>query len=298
MANASNIKESATEIKVHESAANSALQRGPEGVSDFIREKAALENAVERYNSAWIGEQYEAFMKKPNPMVAAIEKLTVDQIAIRTTKDKATGMITGISVKKSKSATANVVEKDIDIADFEDWALEAGYPRVSVNSQWRYQVERFNYIMCIRAGLDMSGEAAAALIRNNFKLSADARATEMVNPASNKEAVKVLQGIVDQIIFIDSGKKSKEGDALNTIKVDERDLKYIKYLMCNRGTGLHVGLSKDSTMRLLITKAINKNMTARDYAFDYESESSEPKAMPGFTVEETKKMVAEEEKVA
>lgn len=284
-----NIHELATEMKVHESAANAALARGTEGMGDYLREKNALQNSVERYNTEWLHLQYEDLMKQPSPMIAAIEKLTVDALAVKVKANKDTGIVESISVTQPKNG------KDIDLTDFEDWAIEAGYPRVGVNAQWRWLVEKFNHVMCVRAGLDISGEAAASLIRNNYKLSADAKACSMADPTSNKEAVKLLQSIVDKIVFIDSGKKSKDGEVLNTIKVDERDLKYIKYLMCSRGAGLHVGLPKASTMRSLITKALNKNLTARDYAFDYESEQKEPQKLPGFTAEETKEIVAEKE---
>ena len=286
---ANTIKELATEIKVHESAANAALARGAEGLSDYLREKTALTNVVERYNTEWLHLQYEELMKQPVPMIAAIQKLTVDALSVKVKQNKDTGVVEKISVDQPANG------KDIDLTDFEDWAIAAGYSRVGVNAQWRWVVEKFNHVMCVRAGLDMSGEAAASLIRNNYKLSVDAKGVTMADPTSNKEAVKLLQSIVDMIVFIDSGKQSKSGEALNTIKVDERDLKYIKYLMCSRGSGLHVGLPKASTMRSLITKAINKNLTARDYAFDFESERKEPKKLPGFTAEETKEIVAEKE---
>lgn len=283
-----NIHELAIEIKAHELAANAALARGLEGTGDYLREKTALQNAVDRYNTEWLHIQYEELMTDPAPMIAAIKKLTVDALAVKVKSNKDTGMVESISTTQPKNG------RDIDLTDFEDWAVTAGFPRVSVNAQWRYLVEKFNHVMCVRAGLDMSGEAAASLIRNNYKLSADAKACTMADPTSNKEAVKLLQSIVDKIVFVDSGKKSKDGEALNTIKVDERDLKYIKYLMCSRGSGLHVGLPKASTMRSLITKALNKNLTARDYAFDYEGEPQEPKAIPGFSAAETKAIVAEE----
>lgn len=283
-----NMKELATEIKVHESAANAALARGTEGMGDYLREKAALTNAVEQYNTEWLHAQYEELMNDPAPMIAAIKKLTVDALSVKVKSNKDTGVVESIGVAQPKNG------RDIDLTDFEDWAITAGYPRVSVSAQWRHRVEKFNHVMCVRAGLDISGEAAAALIRGSYKLSADARSCEMADPTSNREAVKLLQSIVDQIVFVDSGKKSKDGEALNTIKVDERDLKYIKYLMCSRGAGLHVGLPKAATMRNLITKAINKNITARDYAFDFDHEQVETKALPGFTVAETKEIVADE----
>lgn len=286
---ANNIQELATEIKLHESAANAALSRGSEGMGDYLREKSALQNAVDRYNTEWVHAQYEALMKQPSPMIAAIEKLTVDVLAVKIKSNKDTGIVESIAITQPKNG------KDIDLTDFEDWAVTAGYPRVGVNAQWRWQVEKFNHVMCVRAGLDMSGEAAASLIRNNYKLSGEAKACTMADPTSNKEAVKLLQSIVDKIVFVDSGKKSKDGDVLNAIKVDERDLKYIKYLMCSRGAGLHIGLPKASTMRNLIMKAMNKNLTSRDYAFDFESEQKEQKKLPGFTAEETKEIVAEKD---
>lgn len=283
-----NMKEIALQIKEHESAANAALARGTEGMGDYLREKNALTNAVDLYNTEWLHAQYEDLMSEPVPMIAAIQKLTVDALSVKVKSNKDTGVVESVSVSQPKAG------RDIDLTDFEDWAITAGYPRVSVNAQWRHRVEKFNHVMCVRAGMDISGEAAAALIRNSYKLSSDARGIEMADPTSNREAVKLLQSIVDMIVFIDSGKQSKDGAPLNTIKVDERDLKYIKYLMCSRGAGLHVGLPKAATMRNLITKAINKNLTARDYAFDFDHEQVETKALPGFTVAETKEIVAEE----
>lgn len=283
-----NMKELATQIKAHEMAANADLARGSDGMGDYLREKTALTNAVEQYNTEWLHAQYEELMADPYPMVAAIKKLTVDALSVKVKANKDTGSIESISVSQPKNG------KDIDLVDFEDWAIRAGYPRVSVNAQWRFLVEKFNYVMCVRAGLDISGEAAASLVRGSYKLSAEARGCEMADPTSNREAVKLLQSIVDKIVFIDSGKKSKADEPLNTVKVDERDLKYIKYLMCSRGTGLHVGLPKASTMRGLITKAMNKNITARDYALDFDHEQVEAKSLPGFTVAETKAIVAEE----
>lgn len=287
-----NINELAIEVKAREIEANAALARGPEGMAEYLAKKTALQSAVDRYNAQWLDIQYTELMNDPVPMIAAIKKLTIDALSVRIKANKDTGTIESISVTQPKGG------KDIDLTNFEDWAINAGYKPVSVNAQWRWMVEKFTHVMCVRAGLDISGESAAALIRSNYKLSADARRVEMTDPASNREAVKLLQSIVDKIVFVDSGKKSKDGEALNAIKVDERDLKYIKYLMCSRGTGLHVGLPKASTMRSLITKAINKNITERDYAFDFESEQVEPKALPGFSAAETKEIVAEEPEVS
>jgi len=288
-----NMKELAITIKEQVAAANTALSRGMAGMADYLVAKSALDNAIEQYNKAWTGIQFEELMTEPVPMVAAIKKRTVKALSLSVTKNKDTGIIEKVSVQTSKGDD-KVVVKDIDLAEFEDWALEKGYPRVSVNSQWRWRVERFNHVMCVRAGLDIDGEAAASLIRSSYKLNDEAKSCEMADPTSNREAVKLLQSIVDQIVFIDSGKQSKtDGAPLNTIKVDERDLKYIKYLMCSRKSSGSVSLPKASTMRTLITDALNKNLTERSYAFDFDHVQAEPKALPGFTAEETKEIVAE-----
>lgn len=286
------LEEIAVEIKANCLACNEDLRRGAAGMGDYVVHKKALDKSVEDYNKQWQDIQFGEFMREDIPMVAAIKARTIKAFAVSVKKNKETGVVESVSLT-TKDGEEKVVERDIDLALFEEWAVDAGYPRVSVNMQWRYVVEKFNYLMAVRTGREIGGESAANNIRDNFAVSDDARLCEMALPTGNKEMVKLLQSITDMICFIDSGKTSKDGAPLNTIKVDERDIKYIEKLMCSRKAAASVSLSRDSTMRTLITDALHRNLTAKNYEFDYEKKKAQPKALPGFTLAETKAIAGE-----
>ena len=286
------IEELAVEIKAGVIACNEDLGRGFAGLGDFASHKAALDKSLEDYNDLWADIQFREFISADYPVIAAIQARTIKALSLTVKKDNATGIVKSVALQNPKTGEERVKEQDIDLVVFEEWAVDAGFPRVTVNMQWRYAVEKFNYLMNIRTGGDVGGEASANSIRDNYKLSEDARKCEMALPTGNKAMVQLLQSIVDMICFIPSDKTDKDGAPLNAIKVDMRDIKYIESTMHSRKSAARVSLSRDSTMRTLITDALYKNLTGRNYEFEYEHEKVEAKSLPGFTLEETKALEA------
>lgn len=290
---AKTIDELAAEVKAGVLACNEDLKRGFSGLGDFTAHKTALDKSLEDYNDLWADLQFREFMSTDYPMVTAIKARTIKALSLTTKKNKTTGLVESIAVTNPKTGEERVKEQDIDLVVFEEWAVDAGFPRVSVSMQWRHCVDKFNYLMNIRDGGEVGGESAANDIRTNYKLSDDARKCELALPTSNKAMVQLLQSIVDMIVFVPSDKTDKDGHHLNAIKMDMRDIKYIEKLMHGRKSAAKVSLSRDSTMRTLITDALYANLTGKNYEFDFDREKVEAKALPGFTLEETKAMSGE-----
>ena len=280
------MEELAITIKDCTAQCNAALAKGISGMSEYVECRKVLDNAVESYNGLWTNLQYQRFMEQPIPVIAAIKARTIDALSIQTKKNKDTGIVESVSYK-TKKGEDKVVARDIDLVDFEEWAVESGFPRVTVNMQWRWVVEKFNYLMCVRAGIEIGGDSKGNRIRDTFKLSDDAKHADVVLNAGDRETVRTLQNIVDMIVFVDSGKKAKDGvTPINAIRVDVRDLKYIDKLMNTRKSSGVVSMSRPDTMRTLITDALSVKLNGASYEFDYEKETESAASMPGFTAAE------------
>lgn len=247
-----------------------------------------LKSMVSDYNEDWKKDQFNEFLAADLPVLAAIKRLNIMRmtVSVKTNDD---GDVISCAVKDVKRPS---IKDNIDLAEFEDYASV----RVTANGQWRYWVENFTVMMAARVCESIGKKAAAERYRSRVKLSAEAREAGRAADG-NANAVETLQKIVDAIVFIDSGKKSKSGAALNTIKVTTNDLAYINSVMCKETAGIEVALPNDKTMRRLICKAIHKNVTDKDYEFLYdESDDADASALPhipGFTAAQVRAIVAD-----
>lgn len=257
--------------------------------SDAKRGLEVLKGLVEEYNILWKKTQFDALLAQEQPMLSAIKRLNILHLSV-SAKTNDDGDLIGCDVKQPKKAS---IKDNIDLTELEDHADT----RISANGQWRYWVENFTVIMAARTCEAIGKKTAAERYRARVKMTPEARASGRVADG-NANTLAVLQEIVDAILFLDSGKAGKDGKPLNKIKMTTQDVAYITSVMCKETAGIAVSLPNAKTMRRLITKALHRNLTGKEYEFLYEAiAEDEPEEdlpeVPGASKSEVRRMIAE-----
>lgn len=281
--------------------ANKAVADGDQATAKAKVEQ--LKAGVEIYNNEWKTRQFDELLATENPVLSAIKRLYIMKLSVSAKTDKATGDVKSVTMGTNAQLPGAEfrqlkmsVKDNIDLLEFDEHSKK----RIFNHGQWRFWVEAFAFVMGARACEKIGNKEAAERYRRKAKLSADAMGIleEMGGRSidGNANALAMLQRIVDAIVFIDSGKTSKEGAPLNTIKVTTNDLEFIRSIMCEETAGIDVALPNDKTMRRLVTKAIHKNVTGKAYGFIFEEEEEDVSAslpnIPGASNAEKMAMMA------
>lgn len=224
---------------------NTALQ-GNDAVN-IAKCEAKAKAAVEALNEKKVAHTYETWYQAEDPMDAAIRQAYISQYSIKVTENKDT---------RAKSATLEGDARQVvmNLAAFTSRSAKAIVP----NGQWVYLSERvcmmFNRLATERINGDLKRFDSKYRVRKEaLGLNVDA------DLSSNTSKVKVIQNIVDMILF-----KEMEGGK-NQYKVLNCDVNFILECLTREGRGQNIVLAKPTTFNRLIVKMLHRIVTEGRY---------------------------------
>jgi hypothetical protein len=198
-------------------ALNAALKG--DNYAAILSARAALNVAIAEENEAAKQTLYKKCLKSKTPMIAALTEGYITLAKVSTKKDSTTG---AESVKMGTKLDV------VDIVDFED---SAEGRLVSANAQWRYWVEAYTKTLTKRVMSKVAESEAMDTFAAEYKQSKLSAGIKLSEPKTDAEALKLLQQIIDAIVF-EAG-----ADGKNTYAATLKDVAYLEFLMCNKGKG-------------------------------------------------------------
>jgi len=150
-------------------------------------------------------------------------------------------------------------EKQIDLA--------ALFKFFQKDTLWKYKVEKMGELLCIRIHDDLghSGKEVAQKVATTYRMSDKARELDMGGtPVSNSQMTKLLQTVIDSILFVD------DGNGKNVYKINNFDVKYLLYSYTRRGSQkLTLKVANTSTVTRLVAEVLYRLTNDLVYSVDY-----------------------------
>ena len=152
---------------------------------------------------------------------------------------------------------------------------------------WKYKVEKMGELLALRCARELGMTTQEIKeISKTYRLDKLAKAEEMgATPTSNNQIVKLLQSVIDAILYED------DGNGKNRYKVNSHDVAYLLACYTKRGRKvLYVTVAKASFLHNLVVDVMHRVVCNKRYGLDYQKIKDAPSA----EVSEPKKVVADE----
>lgn len=228
--------------------ANAAYQAG--NLTEYNSALAELVKHEEEYREGKTKCVYDDLLTQELPINAAIMKYSFPIVKHREIKDNETHTVIGIET----------VERDrqIDLLRFCKYG--------KLNEDWQYTVQKFNQLLCLRAAKELGFSAAQVKgVVNTFFMQQKASEENIGGtPASNNQVCKLLQKVIDGIVFND------DGNGNNTFKCNNHDVAYLLMCYTKLGKGrLGIAIAKHDFLRRLIMNVCYRILTKGEYTLEY-----------------------------
>lgn len=242
---------------------NEKLTKINEAVASYNKENdeklmKEIQQSVAELNKDILTGIYEEFCKAEIPMLEALKNpyFKLKKVFIKELDD-------GIF-----EAKVDDIDQIINIMSFEDWYIneknadvkDGSLQTLSANYQWRSRIERVAHVFALR----IAKEFGEALDSEKYKLSSDGIMVQLPKTTSNTQTEKLLQFILDGIVFV----PSKKDPNVNSFKVTKKDILFIEKLMCKEGRKTSIRVPRQNTMLRLITKMANRIVTNGSYEIE------------------------------
>ncbi len=188
--------------------------------------------------------------KAANPILEGVKRYTYPILKHKLTRDGE--VITGMDLVDDR-------EKQIDLVKLCKFC--------NLPFLWAYKVEKAGELLCVRAAkeLGMTTEEIKK-ISKTYRMDKVAREVEMGGtPTSNSQICKLLQMVIDSIIFED------DGNGKNKYKANSHDVAYL--LMCYTKRGrkqLSVTVAKASFLHGLVVDVLHRITCDLKYGLEYQ----------------------------
>lgn len=212
-----------------------------------------LREAEADYAEAKCAEVFAELKNAENPIRAAFIKHSYPVVAHKVVRED--GIAKGIEIDENRMKTI-ALDKICKYLKIEGWKPEA---------------EKLNQALAVRTALDL--DLPKAKFRELCKTFAKdstymesllKRIDSKETPVSDSALCKVLQGLIDKILFEDNGKKKNTVHALN------RDIGYILKAYTKRGKKvLNIALAKQTFLNTLIVDVMHRIVTGKSYGLEY-----------------------------
>lgn len=140
------------------------------------------------------------------------------------------------------------------------------------NTDWQYDVQKLNKSLTLRTAQDLNLPAAKVNeIKTTFAMDSRVAGDKVEIPTSNGKLVKMVQAIVDQIIF-----KAADGSDVNDYKVTTHDINYLLavYAQRDKQNVLGVKVSRHKDLTIEIATICHKIVTNGTYDVVYAKKKS------------------------
>lgn len=248
------ITQTSAELRVEADAAVAALNEAllDDKHSEIEKAKDAATKTVAKHNQKAMDECMARLRSKDNPMLAAIETMTVPTIALERLKNKDTDAVT-YSIEPSTAY--------IDLLEFEKFCTGQF---IAHSAGWKHMVEKFTYLLALREAKKLG--VSVEVIKARYHISPEALGIDMgKTPTSNTQMLKGLQAIVDAILYEDNGGK-------NVYRVTSHDVDFLDDVMSKAGKGAHnIQFATYASARNYILRIMNRIITGASYGMEYKT---------------------------
>ena len=212
--------------------------------------ETALKKSEQDYIEQKQNEIFSECKKTGNPVLEAAKIYKFNYVSHKV--ERIDGRITGFSLVEDKTRQLDLVKL-------------CKYCEIS--HLWEYKVEKMNSLLCMRAAKELGmSDSEVKQIDGLFYMQEYARKEEMgAVPTSNSQLVKLLQLVLDAILF-------EEGDkaGMNKWRCNAHDIAYL--LMCYTKRGkqeLTVTVAKNNVVIGLVMDVLHRIVTNSVYGIDY-----------------------------
>lgn len=207
-----------------------------------------LKSFEKEYDVAMQRRLYTQFGNEPQPVISALKQFQYDVIRHKEiTNDE----------KQLVKIERSVKKVNVDLLKMCQY--------LNLNTDWQYAVEKFNQLMCIRAGqeLKMSKDEIEKMSQSYFMHKINEEIKVGKTPISNNQLTKKLQEIIDEILPDNEEKP---------YRCNSHDLAYIIMTYAKKGkSALSLAVSKHGYMRQLVTDVLYRIVTDGKYGIEYQA---------------------------
>lgn len=248
----------------------------------MARIEAELKEAEKAYAAQSQNEVFDVCKKSENPVLKAVEMYTYPVLAHR--RMLSDGVLVGFELVEDRV-------KQLDLVKLCKWC--------DMPHLWEYKVERLGNLLCMRVATELGlSKAQVAQIEKLYYMNALARKAEMTGavPTSNTQLVKLLQEVIDSVLFVEGDKPG-----MNKFRCNNRDVAYFLACYTKRGRKeLSVSVAKNSYVHTLVMDVMHRIVTGKVYDVEFkmikgESEKAD-KPKDAASKAEGAKVVVEEDK--
>ncbi len=255
---------------------NEAMQEETVDLHKVNGIEAKLKNATTESKKDAKKSVYSALLQMANPMLEAARLHHFDYPAYALVKEK--GVVTGAEIAV-KIASINPVELGSDVIKY--GALkDCPYEKTGVVTNghtWEYRAEKLAYLLTYRTIKKLGGSPEdVSAFRNSYAIR-DLAAREKMGetPTSNTQLVKMLQSIVDVLMFVPNDKGG------NAVKVNGKDAEYLLSMFEKAGRGVgQVEVLKGNKVKDYIFTVCHMVVTGKPYEVKYAQKKDDASDQP------------------
>ncbi len=224
-------------------------------LSAVSRAEKDLKSAEGKYNEQSMMECFDACKHTDNYVLEAVKVHDYEVVGHKPVRDDNGNILFAELVKKNKA---------IDLAKLHTHVTNGS------TALWQYKTEKMGCLLCKRLATELGlSSAEIAKIDRMYYMSDFARKEELgVNPVSNTQMVRLLQTVVDSILFMEM-----EGDnkGRNALRVNNHDVAYLLNCYAKRDNKkiLTVSVAKVSYINSLILDVLHRLVTGKSYDVSY-----------------------------
>lgn len=230
-------------------------------------EEAAKENvkAIKAFAKA---ELFAILDETANPMLEAAR--TGEYQHESYTIDKETGLM----APAIKTATIRAAEYTAHLMKLAQNVTNRGkYPQngVFVNGhKWEYMCEKLALLLAYRTAkeLGFDKEGLGMLLQSYPVREAAQKEKDGCTPTSNSQLLKLLQPIIDALVWVDNGKGG------NAVKANGKDIAFLVDCFASHGKGIgSVKILKGTKLADYVFEAVHMIVTGKAYDVQYKTKS-------------------------
>lgn len=228
--------------------ANKAIKDG--NLVAYADATVKLDSLKDEYEKIYSTIVYDELLKLDNSIVEAIKKYSYTTLRYREVKDKESHKVTGLELSEK--------ERQIDLLKFCKYG--------ELETKWQYKVEKFNFLMALRAARELGlTKTDLKNMQDKYYLDKSARDIAMgKTPTSNTQVCKMLQAVIDSIIYEDNGNEN------NAYKCNNHDVAYLDMCYTKKGReSLSVAMAKNDFLRRLVMDVCHRIICNKKYSAEY-----------------------------
>lgn len=235
-----------------------------------------LENDIREAEAAFANQSQDDLFseckKSENPILEGVRKYEYPVLKHRLNRED--GIATDMELVEDRTKQIDLVK----LCKFCD-----------LSTLWAYKVERMGELLCVRAAKELGMTTdEIKKISKTYRMDKAAREVELGGtPTSNNQICKLLQTVIDDILFED------DGSGKNKYKCNSHDVAYL--LMCYTKRGrkqLSVTVAKASFLHGLVVDVLHRIVCGLKYGLEYQM-IREDKAEPAKAKVSESKQVSE-----